>query len=58
MQELFRIFQLKGLEAVDDDFLQVNTFAFPNCYISDSVQKLMDFVYRTMIQATESPYPM
>jgi len=47
-----------GLESIEDEFLQVNTFAFPSCFISDSVQKLMDFVYRTMVKATESPYPM
>jgi len=49
---------LMGIEAVEDDFLQINTFAFPSCHISDCVQKLMDFVYQTMIKATESPYPM
>jgi len=49
---------LSGVEAIDDDYTQVEMFAFPLCAISDWVQKLVDFIYLTMIKATESPYPL
>jgi len=49
---------LAGLEAIDDEFLNVSVFAFPQCCISENTQRLLDFVYQTMIKATESPYPL
>lgn len=49
---------LTGVEAIDDDFLNVDMFGFPHCQISESVQRLVDFIYQTMVKATESPYPM
>ncbi|XP_065654056.1 centromere/kinetochore protein zw10 homolog isoform X2 [Hydra vulgaris] len=47
---------LLGLDSIQDEFLSVDVFAFPICYISESVQKLVDFIYAQMVKATESQY--